>query len=337
MNDIYQLLESLKLIHALIRDDIVAAFERHSLETLSEVAHEASEDTIYAVDKISETRLIELFTERIASVTTIVLIGEGIPEGKIVLPKGAKESDAIYRIIIDPIDGTRGLMYQKRSAWILTGVAPNKGESTRLTDIELALQTEIPLVKQHLADVLWAVRGEGAFAERFNRLTGERKSLRVQPSRAKTLAHGFSTISRFFPGTGVELSEIEAALVEHILGPVRSGKAHTFEDQYISTAGQLYEIMMGHDRFIADLRPLMEQVLNRRGLALGLCCHPYDICTVLIANELGIVISQPDGQPINFPLDIYTDVAWVGYANEDLRDLVMPVLQTLLRERNLIE
>ena len=44
-------------------------------------------------------------------------------------------------------------MYQKRPAWILTGVAPGPGPST-LADIELAVQTEIPLVKQHLCDEL---------------------------------------------------------------------------------------------------------------------------------------------------------------------------------------
>lgn len=63
---------------------------------------------------------------------------------------------AVWRIIVDPIDGTRGLMYPKRSGWILTAVAPNLGPNTSLQDIELAVQTEIPLVKQHLADAVWA-------------------------------------------------------------------------------------------------------------------------------------------------------------------------------------
>ena len=44
------------------------------------------------------------------------------------LPDGASEADCQWRVIVDPIDGTRGLMYQKRSAWILTGVAPNRGD-----------------------------------------------------------------------------------------------------------------------------------------------------------------------------------------------------------------
>ena len=75
------------------------------------------------------------------------------------------------------VRGSTGLMYQKRSAWILTGVAPNRGPETDLQEILLAIQTEIPLVKQHLSDQLWAVRGEGARAVRYNRLTGERSPM----------------------------------------------------------------------------------------------------------------------------------------------------------------
>ena len=84
------------------------------------------------------------------------------------MPHGAAEEEAAFRILMDPIDGTRGLMYQKRSAWILTGVAPNRGPRTSLRDIELAVQTEIPLLKQHLSDSLWAVAGKGAAAERLS-------------------------------------------------------------------------------------------------------------------------------------------------------------------------
>ena len=35
-------------------------------------------------------------------------------------------------------------MYQKRSAWILTGVAPNRGEATTLADIVLAVADRDP-------------------------------------------------------------------------------------------------------------------------------------------------------------------------------------------------
>ena len=100
---------------------------------------------------------------------------------KLFCQKGTPAEDAAWRIIVDPIDGTRGLMYQKRSAWILTGIAPNYGPATNLQDILLAVQTEIPLVKQHLSDVVWAIRDHGIQAKRHNRLTGESHPLHLRP------------------------------------------------------------------------------------------------------------------------------------------------------------
>src|SRR6185436_21173879 len=105
------------------------------------------------------------------------------PAGGLTLPKGTPDAECRWRLLVDPIDGTRGLMYQKRSAWILTGVAPNRGAETRLRDIVLAVQTEIPLVKQHLCDQLWAVRGAGVEATRRDRLSGRTESLTLRPSR----------------------------------------------------------------------------------------------------------------------------------------------------------
>ncbi len=279
-----------------MRDAVVAATEASAVHELSEIAHDEEGDTIYAIDRISEEELIRAFEADVAPLAPLVLIAEGLPDGgKVVLPRGTDEADAVWRVIVDPIDGTRGLMYQKRSAWILTGVALNRGAATSLQDIAFAVQTEVPLVKQHLTDQVWAVRGEGVQAERLNRLTGERLALTLQPSRATSIAHGFATVARFFPGAREVLAAVDDEVVAQVLGPVQRGKALCFEDQYISTGGQLYELMAGHDRFVADLRPLTEPLLAAKGLALGLCCHPYDICTALIAEELGVVITAPDG------------------------------------------
>ena len=94
------------------------------MESMAAIAREEEGDTIYAVDYLTEELLIDFFALEIAPVAPIVLIAEGLPTGKLVLPLGTPEEHAIWRIIVDPIDGTRGLMYQKRSAWVLTGVAP---------------------------------------------------------------------------------------------------------------------------------------------------------------------------------------------------------------------
>jgi hypothetical protein len=227
-------------------------------------------------------------------------------------------------------------MYQKRSGWVLTGVAPNRGAETSLADIELAVQTEIPLVKQHLSDVAWAVRGEGAHAERFNRLTGESTPIKLRPSQSPSIAHGYAQVARFFPGAREELAAIDEEVVLGALGPVQPGKAHCFEDQYTSSGGQLYELASGHDRFTADLRPLMEESLKSRGRALGICCHPYDLCTELIAREAGVIVTDIDGRHLRAPLAVEPDVAWVGYANAKIQAQIEPLLRAALGRRGLL-
>ncbi|HEY2384984.1 MAG TPA: inositol monophosphatase [Terriglobia bacterium] len=328
LSDIRELLEPLRDLHDRIRDTVLAACERQQMEELAGVERETAGDTIYSIDAISEGPLLEFFSE-LRRQHAFVLIAEGLERDS----RG--EASAEWRIIVDPIDGTRGLMYQKRSAWILTGVAPNRGDRTSLEDIVLAVQTEIPLVKQHLSDQLWAIKGSGVQAERLNRLTRERLPFRPRPSEAKTIAHGFAMISRFFPGVRDELAAIDEEIVTGALGPLQPGKAHCFEDQYISTGGQLYELIMGHDRFVADLRPLMEQIAARRGRRLGICCHPYDLCSALIAREAGVIVTDPKGAALRAPLDVMTDVAWAGYANASIHDQIQPLLEAALRKRGL--
>ena len=325
------------------------------MDALAGVAREQEGDTIYAIDCISEELVAEFFQQEARANLGIILIAEGLPGGEIILPRGMKADDAKWRIIIDPIDGTRGLMYQKRSAWILTGVAPNRGPETNLQDIELAVQTEIPLIKQHLSDAVWTMRGQAeqdvpaiggqgqvhdpgrqvVEAERSNRLTGEVAPLRLKPSGSHTIAHGFAMVSRFFPGAREELAALDEEIVRGALGPVQPGKTQCFEDQYASTGGQLFELMAGHDRFVADLRPLMEGELKKRGLALGICCHPYDICTELIARQLGVIVTDPAGNLLRAPLAVEPDIAWVGYANQHIRLQIEPLLQSALHRRGL--
>jgi fructose-1,6-bisphosphatase/inositol monophosphatase family enzyme len=329
------LLEPLKRLHDTIRQTVLDACERMSLESVAAIAREGEGDTIYAVDYLTEDLLIDFFARELAPTAPLVLIAEGLPNGQLVLPQGSSEDEAVWRIIVDPIDGTRGLMYQKRSAWILTGVAQNRGRDTNLSDIDLAIQTEIPLIKQHLSDRIWAIRGLGTQAERFNRLTKETTELSLQPSCARSIAHGYTEIARFFPGAREELAAIDEEIVFAALGAVSPGKAHCFEDQYASSGGQLYELMSGHDRFIADLRPLMEKVLAARGVTLGICAHPYDLCTELIAREAGVIVTDVRGERLSAPLDVGADVAWAGYANEHIRAQIEPLMRAALERRGL--
>ena len=196
------LLDCLRAIHAAIRDEVVAACARTEAEEMARPTGHHAGDVIYAIDRLSERVLLERFAT-LADEWPCLLIAEGLGEtGRRVLPAGTAEKDVEVVVLVDPIDGTRGLMYQKRSAWILTGVAPAvRGATPTLADIRLALQTEIPTLKQHLSDSAWAVAGEGATAERLDRTSARRTPLSLRPSRATGIAHGFGGLAKFFSGS----------------------------------------------------------------------------------------------------------------------------------------
>ena len=342
IRDRERLLDQLRQLHMAIQRAVVASTERAAPGALAAVvADEGDDDTIYALDRVSEDYLVAWFEREVALERPLLLVAEGLPDqgdgpGMLALPRGIGADEAEVRILIDPIDGTRGLMFQKRSAWILTGVAPNLGAETRLRDIELAVQTEIPLVKQHLADTLWAVRGEGMAAERYNRVTDERTPLALHPDTSASIAHRFATVARYVPGARIELSEIDEEVMRAALGLVQRGKSQSFEDQYISSGGQLYGLVAGQDAFVADLRALIEALLARDGRALGIACHPYDLATALIAEEAGVLLTDARGEPLDAPLDVRADVAWVGYANALIRAQMEPGLLAALVRRGLL-
>lgn len=281
-------------------------------------------DVIYALDARVE-EIVTAAMEMWARETPFLLVMEGLPGGAAMWPPSAPRSAAAFTLVVDPIDGTRGLMYGKRSGWALFGVAPAPHEAlpARLSDIQIAVQVELPTPRAALADVLWATAGRGLHAETVDLQTGERRPYVPLPSTAETLDGGFASVVKFFPGIKRHAVEIEERLFSSLMGETPT----VFDDEYIATGGQLYELLTGKDRFVADLRPLA------RVTPQVLCAHPYDLCTWIIAGEAGVVITGVDGAPLDAPLDVQTPVGWIGYANDTLRGTIEPVLLPLLATR----
>jgi fructose-1,6-bisphosphatase/inositol monophosphatase family enzyme len=272
---------------------------------MAAIAGETVADTIYAVDRVADDALLAWFEEHWPG--GVLVVSEGLDEPVLV---GA---DAAWTVIVDSIDGTRGLMYDKRSAWCLAAVAPPGGG---LADIVAAAMTELPTAKQGAADQLSAVRKGGLRAARVDLGGGGRTALRVRPSAATDLEHSFSGLAKFFLPGKPALAALEAELFE------RLGVRHVFDDEYLSSGGQLHELITGRDRFVADLRPLVQHD--------GLDCHPYDVCAAMLLEEVGGVVTDPWGDPLSAPLDNVSPVAWVGYANDALATRIGPVLAELV-------
>ncbi len=321
-----ELLQGLKTLHLEIRNLLLS---RRGEEGLRAASREA-EDTIYGLDGVIDPVLPGLVEKHLAKGKyRVTLLAEGLEE-TVLGPSGGEP----FRLLVDPLDGTRPFMFDKRSGWVLSGLAPDEGKETRLSRVFLAVMTEAPPTRQWRADQVWALRGMGAqgWTEDLDGL-GRDGPFRPSPSKAASLAHGFAQVARFFPGVKVELAGIEEAILSRVLGEESQGRGHVFEDQYPSSGGQLYELIAGRDRFTADLRPLFREHARRKGLPRLLCCHPYDLSAELVAREAGVIVENPFGGPLDPPMDTTSDVAWAGYANREIHDLVAPVLREVLRAK----
>ena len=284
-----------------LRDTVIAA---RGMD-MAAVEGETAADTVYGIDRVTDEALVEWFA---AHWTDVKLVSEGLDE-PVVLGEPA------WTVIVDTVDGTRGLMYDKRSAWALAAAAPHGG---RLGDIVAAAMTELPTTKQGLVDQVSAVRGRGLVAERVDLRTGDRAPLELSPSDATDLEHGFAQVAKFFPPGKADLVAIEAAVFDHL------GATVVFDDEYLCSGGQLYELLAGRDRFTAELRPVVDPA--------ALACHPYDLCTAMLLEEGGGVVTDPWGRPLDAPLDTTTPIAWVGFANPALARRVGGVLNDVLRD-----
>ncbi len=325
-----QLATARRLLCALqdhIRDTLIAARAKQSGK-FARVAAVTTADTIYFVDRIGEEAILGWLEEHWPRTWPMELVMEGLEDGSTTFPQGTPVGKTAFKCILDPIDGTRGVMYDKRSAWILAGLAVQRGPRTHLGDIVVAAMTEFPTSKHGFADQLSAVAGGGVVAERLDLARRTRRRWTPRPSRAKNFEHGFASIARFFPEGKALLGTVEEALW-HELGLLgKNGGQLVFDDQYISSGGQFFELIVGHDRMLGDLRPPAYAKLGFSSTAL--CCHPYDVCTALIAREAGCIVEAPDGRPLRVPLDTTTPVAWMGYANSTLARTVRPVLRRVM-------
>jgi fructose-1,6-bisphosphatase/inositol monophosphatase family enzyme len=312
-----------------IRDTLVAARAKQA-HLFARIAAVTAADTIYHVDKITEEAIFAWFGQHWPRAWPVQLVMEGIEDDEsVTFPRGTPVERTLFKCILDPIDGTRNLMYDKRSAWALAALAPQRGARNTLADITVAAMTELATSKMWRSDQFSAVRGGGVKARAFDLRTRRWTGLKPQPSRAGNFEHGFASIARFFPEGKALLGAIEEALWRELGVLGKGGGQLVFDDQYISTGGQLYELLAGHDRMLGDIRPQAYAKLGLGGASL--CCHPYDICTALILQEAGGIVETPEGRPLSAPLDTTTPVAWMGYANAKLARAVRPVLQRLLK------
>lgn len=329
-----EVLQSIEHLHKIIRRSVRKNILDNAVN-IKDITGSGNGDVSYGLDTACE-EIIDSFFAGHTPEGGCVVICEGL--GRRVYPHHLIEKDARWLILIDPIDGTRHIMYDNRSAWILTGIAENQGKTTNLLHICAAIQTEIPIILQDKGVVLKAIRGYGAEIKTYD-LAKEieiQSHISLQPSSASTLENGFCIFTNFFPGTKEIISAVEENVIQQLYGIPKENSGLVFSEQYISSAGQLYMLMTGKYRMVADIRPLLKEYLSRQKKALPLCAHPYDLSTTLIAEECGCIIRDIYGEALGYPLDLDTNCFWIGYSNLILYNEIQPIIQETLKMFSLL-
>src|SRR5262244_520180 len=113
----------------IVRGYVLREPRRQSSESLSALAFATAADKIYVIDRSVETVLLPALLEHLQPAVSFALICEGVnDEQPLAFPEGTPIDECRARLIVDPIDGTRPIMYNKRSAWWLAGLAPNRSD-----------------------------------------------------------------------------------------------------------------------------------------------------------------------------------------------------------------
>lgn len=323
-----RLVEFLKELGCLVSKRCQKVFD--SDLCLTEEVKVSPADIIYQIDIQAEEVIVSFLEKRAAEFGGIVLLAEGIGHDDLsIYPKGLAYEDARVKIICDPIDGSRGLMFEKRSAFFLAAAGPVSAMT--LGEMISSVMVEIPVPKQTEWDVLSTTRKGALLVERVT--ANGLKEVKTQVSTKSSVEGGFLSLAKYcYPGKPL-IAEIEESLLNKIFVDREECFLPVFDDQYISSGGQMYELIVGHDCMVGDFRAMMYQALSRKGSASGQVCHPYDLAGLLVAQKAGVIVTDVEGREFDSTLEMTKAVDWLAYANKAIQQQVEPILLNLLESK----
>jgi fructose-1,6-bisphosphatase/inositol monophosphatase family enzyme len=314
-------------IRAAARDELERAASANDLASIARVVHEGAGDVTYALDVCTED-VVSAWLRETARHTSLSLLTEDAgwrhygpgPRSE------ARELDGFDhggpRFAIDPVDGTRNLMTDLRPAWTVVSFAgPGRGEP-RLSELSLGLLSEIPNLRAAEFRRLTAQRDGPCMLERAALSSGRVLDLRTLSTGIDARAdNGYFSFFRYMPDQRPALARVEADFFERLARHERADVRTCWDDQYISSGGQLALLAMGTYRLAADLRAFAAE---RRGTRT-VPTKPYDLAgAVVCARAAGCVVNAPDGSELDFPIDCQTHVSFVGWVNDATRARLEP-------------
>lgn len=316
------------------RSALLEAIESGKLDAMARPVGRGAGDVTYGLDVPAE-RELDRWLEENARRGPLSLLTEDAgwrhrgpgKRGKTVELAGFDHGGP--RISVDPVDGTRVLMTELRSAWSVIGLAGPGESAPRLSDVAMGVLSEIPDSRAASFRRLSARRGAGCTLEertlRGRALGGRR---RLSTGKDDRPDHGFFPFFRYAADQRPALAAIEAAFFARLARLEGAEVRNCYDDQYTSNGGQLALLALGRYRMIADLRA-WDAARRKRA---SVTSKPYDVAgAVLCAREAGCVVEAADGGELDFPLDAETPVSFVGWVNSATHERLRRHLSAAMR------
>jgi fructose-1,6-bisphosphatase/inositol monophosphatase family enzyme len=317
------------------RDALFSARRNGDFTRVARAVSEGAGDTSYGLDVTTEAALREWAGE-VARLQPLTLLSEDA--GWVHLgpgPGGVRELSGFDhggpRIVVDPVDGTRNLMTDLRSAWSVVGLAGPGAGAPRQRELVFGVLSEIPDTRAASYRRFSAVRGGPChFEERaFYKGGPIVKPVELRTGSDDRVDRGYFPFFKYMADMRPQIAALEARFLERLERLEGAELRTCWDDQYISNGGQLALLSLGSYRMLADLRAHLAAARGRPTLAT----KPYDIAGALLcAQAAGCVVTAVDGGELDFTIDVSTPVAWVGWVNEATRARLAPHLAAVLAQ-----
>ncbi len=305
-------------LRAATRDVLLQAHGSGDLERIARPRSRGAGDWTYGLDLPGEERIAAWQTEVARDAPLSVMtedagwrhLGPG-PKGDPIALDAFDHGGP--RIAFDPVDGTRNLMADLRPAWTVVSFAPAGSGPPRLRDVCAGIVAELPETRARTRRVFHAERGGPCTLELSELESGELLSTTVLRADDDDRAdHGYFPFFRYMADLRPAGAALEAAFFERLERLEGADVRNCYDDQYITSAGQLVMLALGVYRMVVDPRAFLAE---RRGRPT-ITTKPYDLAgAVVCAESAGCAITDAEGRALDFPIDTCTPVSFVGYAN----------------------
>ncbi len=250
--------------------------------------------------------------------------------------------NAKYFVLIDPVDGSRELMRDERAAYFIFAWGEWKGKETTLSDIKGVALGRLPTSRECIYEFIVVSENKeptkyiyNILKQPYEEINSPKnwKSKKMENNSVRDIEHThICFVAPFYP------YRYTATIADEFYEEVkkRFGKKELFNEQYLTTAGQMIGMIEGKLSMIVDIRPS----IKANSSIEMLCAHPYDVPAAYLIKKLGGVVVGKDFKEETFwnqkIIPLNRDIEFIAFPNKEIFEKYGGILRSII-EKKIIE